>query len=119
MISTTRYNKLNTNLSEFELPEIISYIPVPEDNDYKRGYIKRYFIQKSNDIDSYIFEVSSDRFTEYSMTPYFTIVSIFWKISGINNNEISEANFKSIRIGCKTLPSLFKYLQNHLQFVKI
>lgn len=118
MVSTTRYNKINTNLSEFELPEVISFLPNPDDKDYKRGYIKRYFIQKANDVDSYIFEVSPDRFTEYSISPYFTIVSILWKISG-DRNEITEANFKSIKLGSDKLPKLYKYLQNPLQFVKL
>jgi hypothetical protein len=117
MISTTRYIDIHKNLSEFDLPEIIPHIPTPTDSDYKRGYIKRYFIQKSNDVDSYIFEINSDGFTQYSINPYFKIVSILWKISG-NGNEISDANGKSIKIGNKTIPSLYKYLQNPLQFSK-
>ena len=117
MVSTTRYKKINTNLTEFELPEVISYLPQPTDVEYKRGYIKRYFVQKANDVDSYIFEVSSDSFTEYTINPYFTIVSILWKISG-NHTEISESNMKSVKLGCETMPMLYKYLQNPLQFVK-
>jgi hypothetical protein len=115
MISTTRYIKIHNNLSEFDLPEIIPYIPTPTDSDYKKGYIKRYFIQKSNDSDSYIFEINSDGFTQYSINPYFKVVSILWKISG---NEISGANGKSIKIGNKTIPALHKYLQDTLQFSK-
>ena len=115
MISTTRYIKIHSNLSEFDLPEIIPYIPTPTDSDYKKGYIKRYFVQKSNDADSYIFEINPDAFTQYSINPYFKIVSILWKITG---NGISDANGKSIKIGNKTIPSLYKYLQNTLQFSK-
>jgi hypothetical protein len=117
MINPDRYKKLNSNLSEYNLPEIVAYIPAPTEIEYKRGYIQRYFVQKSNDINSYIFEVSKHSFTSLQINPYFTIVAILWKISG-NPNEIMDANGKSIKIGNKTIPSLHKYLQNTLQFSK-
>ena len=59
MINPDRYKKLKNNLSEYELPEILAYIPAPTEIEYKRGYIQRYFVQKSNDINSYIFEISN------------------------------------------------------------
>ena len=45
MINPDRYKKLNNNLSEYELPEILAYIPTPTEIEYKRGYIQRYFVQ--------------------------------------------------------------------------
>jgi hypothetical protein len=117
MISTDRYKKLNNNLSEYNLPEISAYIPAPTEIEYKRGYIQRYFVQKSNDINSYIFEVNKYNFASLQINPYFTIVAILWKISG-KPDEIMDANSKSIKIGNKTIPSLHKYLQNTLQFSK-
>ena len=62
MINPDRYKKLNNNLSEYDLPEILAHIPSPTEIEYKRGYIQRYFVQKSNDIDSYIFEISKYKF---------------------------------------------------------
>lgn len=117
MISTDRYKKLNNNLSEYNLPEIAAYIPAPTEIEYKNGYIRRYFVQKSNDINSYIFEVNKYNFASLQINPYFTIVAILWKISG-KPDEIMDANSKSIKIGNKTIPSLHKYLQNTLQFYK-
>jgi hypothetical protein len=117
MVNPDRYKKLKNNLSEYELPEILAYIPTPTEIEYKRGYIQRYFVQKSNDINSYIFEVSKYNFASLQISPYFTIVAILWKISG-NPTEIMDANSKSIKIGNKTIPSLHKYLQNTLQFSK-
>ena len=117
MINPDRYNQLNNNLSEYNLPEILAHIPSPIEIEYKRGYIQRYFVQKSNDMDSYIFEVSKYKFASLQISPYFTIVAILWKISG-NPTEIMDANSKSIKIGNKTIPSLHKYLQNTLQFSK-
>jgi hypothetical protein len=46
MINPDRYKKLKNNLSEYELPEILAYIPAPTEIEYKRGYIQRYFVQK-------------------------------------------------------------------------
>ena len=117
MINPDRYNQLNNNLSEYNLPEILAHIPSPTEIEYKRGYIQRYFVQKSNDMDSYIFEVSKYKFASLQISPYFTIVAILWKISG-NPTERMDANSKSIKIGNKTIPSLHKYLQNTLQFSK-
>ena len=65
MISTDRYKNLNNNLSEYNLPEILAYMPSPTEIEYKRGYIQRYFVQKSNDTNSYIFEVSKYNFTSF------------------------------------------------------
>ena len=44
-VNTFRYKKIHNSLSEYELPEIITHVPAPLAEDYKRGYIKRYFIQ--------------------------------------------------------------------------
>ena len=116
-VNTFRYNKIQTNLSEYKLPEIITHIPSPTENDYKRGYIKRYFIQKSNDGAGYIYEIDSFGLLNFKISPYFNTIVIPWRISG-TKDEISQSNSKSIRIGMKTIPSLHLYLPNTLQFSK-
>ncbi len=58
-VNRYRYEKINNSLSEYELPEIITHVPNPLADDYKRGYIKRYFIQKANDATGYIYEIDS------------------------------------------------------------
>ena len=116
-VNTFRYNKIQTNLSEYKLPEIITHIPAPLVEDYKRGYIKRYFIQKANDSAGYIYEINSFGFLDFKISPYFNVIMILWRISG-TNEEIAESNSKSIRIGMKTIPSLHLYLPNTLQFSK-
>ena len=49
-MSIDRYNKINNNFvtSNFNQIKINAFIPNPSDNDYKNGYIDRYFIQKAN-----------------------------------------------------------------------
>ena len=117
MVSVTEYKKLKNNLSEFSLPDIITYRPTPAETDYLRGYIRRYFIQRANDNTGYIYEISANSFTQYSISPHFTVVMINWRIKG-TNEEISDSNSKSIRIGMESIPSLHLYLPNTLQFSK-
>lgn len=116
-VNADRYNKINNNLSEYELPEIITHVPTLINNDYKRGFIKRYFIQKANDATGYIYEIDSLSFLNFKISPFFNVIIIRWKISG-TIDEIKESNFNSIKIGMKTIPSLHLYLPNYLQFSK-
>ena len=45
-----RYKVLKKDkLAEYNTKKVPTFVPNPIDIDYKRGYIKRYFIQKSND----------------------------------------------------------------------
>jgi hypothetical protein len=40
-------------------------IPNPSESDYNRGFIKRYFVQKTNDKGSPIFEISQSNVGKY------------------------------------------------------
>ena len=51
-----RYNSISNLGKEYNKVKIIAHIPTPKDTDYLVGYIIRYFVQKSNDINSSIFE---------------------------------------------------------------
>lgn len=116
-INKYRYNRINNNLSEYKLPEIITHVPNPNNDDYKRGYIKRYFIQKANDATGYIYEIDSFGFLNFKISPFFNVIVIHWRISG-TQDEIRESNSKTIKIGMQTIPSLHLYLPNTLQFSK-
>lgn len=116
-IELYKYFLLKPNVREFQIPQINAYIPTPSDEDYKMGYIIRYFIQKANDTSSYIFEISDESRLDFIASPFYTINSIKWKISG-PLDEIREANKKSIQLGCKILPNLYLYLPNTIQFAK-
>jgi len=116
-INITRYNKILKDTTAFEAKTIKTFIPSPLESDYINGYIKRYFIQKSNDAGAPIYEISKDLFSTYIISPFFISVSILWRIIG-TNDEISESNLKSIKLGCKTIRNLYIYLPNTLQFSK-
>lgn len=123
MIDIKKYKKLLSGGYKFESPKIKTHIPTPNENDYKNGFIIRYFCQKANDKKSPIFEINFDTYSSIGRNPFYTIGSIRWKISessNINNQRksVSESNRLSIRTVEKTIPNLKLYLPNLLQFYK-
>jgi len=116
-VNRFKYDELKVHVSEYKLPDIITNVPNPTNDDYKNGYIRRYFIQKANDNTAYIYEVDSSNFLDFQSSPYFKTSTIRWRISG-STDEIRESNSKSIKIGMKEISSLHLYLPNTLQFSK-
>jgi len=116
-INRDRYRSIITNGYLFKVKKIETFVPTPDDNDYQRGYIDRYFIQKSNDNSAPIFEISKNQYVSYLVNPFFTAVSIIWRLAG-SNDEISQSNLKSIKLGCVDMRNLYTYLPNTLQFSK-
>jgi hypothetical protein len=117
MIQIFRYNKIVDSLSEFIVPDIKTFVPSPTDDDYKRGYIVRYFVQKVNDENSYIYEIDNRFFNAYNSKPFFKTTKLDWKISG-SDEDIKKSNEKSIRFASSNMKSLKFYLPNLLQFRK-
>ncbi len=87
-----------TNVSFNRIPgKPNSYYPQPTADDYKRGYVIRYFTKKEND--TFIIEISEQEYnnivngtTDYDIRIYQTI-KILWKITGpLNNQRKSQYN---------------------------
>jgi hypothetical protein len=116
-IRSVRYRKLNKNLNTFVIPKIITYIPSPTDDDYKRGYITRYFIQKANDDSGYVYELNADSIYDFATTPFYIIQNLKWRLSG-TADEVRESNFKSVKLASQKMKGLLLYLPNYLQFYK-
>jgi hypothetical protein len=116
-INIERYTGLLTELSDFQQNRIKTFVPNPTDEEYKIGYITRYFVQKANDNASYIYEISEKVFSMISTNPFYKTVELDWKISG-DREEVREMNRKSIRFASKDMKSIGLYLPNHLQFRK-
>jgi hypothetical protein len=118
MVSTTRYRKIKQNMTNFKLGILYTHVPSPIEADYKRGYIKRYFVQKVNDVNSYIFEIDTNIYQRYVSSELYSAVMILWKISG-DSDEIKKANQASIKTAFDKIPKLKNYLPNLLQFSKV
>jgi hypothetical protein len=117
-INFYRYTQLSKgNITRFKLPKLNTYVPSPNDTDYKRGYIVRYFIQKSNDTTAPVYEISKDFISEFINSPFYSTKKIDWKISG-TDDEIKEANGNSLRMAAQTFPAIINYLPYLLQFKK-
>lgn len=109
--------------------KIITYFPTPSQTDYDRGFIRRYFIQKTNDKSSPVYEVSYERFGDYKSNPILTSVNIKWRIKGpketkydnsgnIIDRSVLESNRIALKLVSDRIPNLKLYLPNLLQFHK-
>ena len=124
-----RYKKItNSSLLEFGDVRINSYIPTPIDIDYIRGYVRRYFVRKVNDLNGLIFEVSGNEFTRLQSKPLYIRVSVKWRITGpkdmimdgdkIVDNGVINSNRLAIKYASEKMENLSLYLPNLLQFYK-
>jgi hypothetical protein len=102
----------------FQNLKISAYIPKPDEIDYKRGYISRYFVQRANDTAGRITEINEIAFSKFVNAPFYTAITLDWKITG-TDDEIKDCNFKSIKFVLKDMPKIQMYLPNLLQFRKI
>lgn len=111
-----RYKIVATNRGQlFDSKKLSPHIPQPNEMDYKRGYITRYFIQKANDTESPVYELDYLGYRKFFEHPFTTAISLDWKIKG-TDEEIKDANLKSIKLHYKKIPKLMIYLPNLLQF---
>ena len=116
-MSVDRYNNLISLDVDFLPPLIIAYTPKLKEIDYNRTYITRYFIQKANDENGVITEISYKIYTSFLDNPFYNIVSLDWVVVG-EESEVREKNKKSILYTSKTMKAIPLYLQNPLQFLK-
>ena len=122
-----RYNEIiKTPIIE---KEIKAYLPQLTDKDYQRGYVRRYFLQKTNDKGSPIFELSQSKKGQFLSNPLYTVVDIKWRIRGprevvygdnglIRDKSVSGSNAIAIKLVSHLIPNLKLYLPNLIQFYK-
>lgn len=123
------YSKIATNINVFKLPNPKTIVPSPDENDYKLGFIRRYFCQKSNDSNSYIFEIDEQEYNKLQISPFWKVVDVKWRISGpldkiynddgsINDIGVRESNKGAINLAALKIRNISLYLPNILQFYK-
>lgn len=110
-----RFQSIFKGRNEFNIPKLNQFVPQPNESDYKRGYVVRYFVQKANDTDSPVYEVNSSTFSSYTNTPFYTTVSLDWRLTG-SDEQIKESNYQSVKLASKTMKAILFYLPNYLQF---
>lgn len=118
MDSKKRYKTLKKTLPKnYFVRTIKPFVPTITEDDYTLGYIQRYFVQKANDKNSIIYEISPNTFNTLLANVFFKTVRLNWKISG-TDDEIKTVNKKVLIYASKTIPAITLYLPNLLQFSK-
>jgi hypothetical protein len=116
-ISRIEYHELLTSENKplIKTQTIKSHIPTPTYQDYRQGYIVRYFIQRINDNDALIYEVNETDYLRFSLDEFYNAVNIEWRLIG-GEDAIKDSNSKSVKLGSKKMKNLIFYLVNYLQF---
>jgi hypothetical protein len=105
-----------------------AYIPILKQEDYNKGWVRRYFIQRRDTSHSPIIEVSGDTYQKISSNVYFNAVQIKWRISGNIEDMYTESgatipsvitsNQTAINKAREDMPDIGMYLVNLKQFWK-
>jgi len=116
-VSAIEYNDLikEQGKSLIQPHTIRTHVPYPTADDYRRGYIVRYFIQMINDDNALIYEVNATDYAKFSLDVLYNTVNIDWRLTG-NLENIKLSNGKSVKLGSKKMKNLIFYLVNYLQF---
>jgi hypothetical protein len=123
------YKDVANNLELFKIKYPKTFVPLPNDIDYRNGFIERYFVRKANDNNGHIFEVNEDVYNNYQNNPFWICEKLYWRISGPLDGIYDETGIKSdigvrasnresIKLLFKRMPNLGLYLPNLLQFHK-
>lgn len=123
------YNSLRKGKKPKTSTTLTAYVPKPKEVDYKRGYIRRFFAQVSNDKLGTVTEISSDDYVRISTSPLYRAVTIRWRIKGplkmifkddgtVADKGVEESNRKAIELVSTQMPALKLYLLHLLQFYK-
>ena len=123
------YKNLIENKKVYSLNVPLTTVPSPTDANYNNGIIERYFAQKVNDINGFVYEVNLNTYNELNSNPYWIIGIIKWRITGpldvvydengkILDKGVRNSNIASIAEGQKIIKNLNLYLINILQFYK-
>jgi hypothetical protein len=123
------YTDLIRNKTNYSLSNPKTIIPKPTEYEYDTGFMNRYFCQRVNDKNGFVFEISSDTFGELEENPYWKTTIMRWRIAGpietVYNQDgnildigVKQSNKNSISITANTLKNIGLYLPNILQFYK-
>ena len=104
-------------------------VPSPTAADYDNGFITRYFTQKANDKNGFVYELSSDVYSDIITNPHWISITMRWRIEGPKNaiydkmgkmidKGVIDSNNASIKIASEKLKNIGLYLPNVLQFHK-
>jgi len=117
----------NKTFPPLDIPQTI--VPIPSADNYDTGVITRYFIQKANDPNGFVFEVDFNVFKNLQYNPYWITDDMLWRITGpkekiyngigeLLDSGVMESNKSSISMTSFKIKNIGLYLPNLLQFYK-
>jgi len=122
------YKDLIKNKIQHSLQFPKTIVPNPNATDYENQFINRFFTQKVNDDNGFIFEIDEDEFNLLNVNPYWKVVKMRWRIAGpldsvflkdkLIDIGVKKSNIGSISEATKNLKNISLYLPNILQFYK-
>lgn len=123
------YNDLIKDKELYSLQTPKTFVPSPSLNDYDYGSIDRYFCQRANDVNGFVYEINESEYESLTHNPYWITATMRWRISGpkdvvySNSGKITDmgvysSNSASIAITSSKIKNLGLYLPNLLQFHK-
>lgn len=121
------YKNLNKNLQNFNMQIPQTFLPNPSAQDYQLGFIYRYFLQKSNDENAFVYEVSEQTYDDYETNPFWKKVRLKWRISGpvqplynedftLKDCGVISSNKASLGLASLHIKNISLYLPHLLQF---
>lgn len=95
--------------------------PKPTAEDYRIGYIERYFAKSISNKNGSIIEISKEEYEKLTglfpspISFYYNAIKLRWKIKG-TSEEIQRSNSSIVLLQEKYMPGIILYLGNLLQF---
>lgn len=104
-------------------------VPTPLTLDYENGFIERYFAQRVNDSNGFVFEINLEEYTNLIDNPYWSVDKMRWRLTGpidsvyspngiLTDMGVRSSNLSSISIISNKIKNINLYLINPLQFYK-
>ena len=117
----------NKKIPSLDIPNTI--VPLPTTTDYENQFIIRYFIQKVNDDNGFVFEVDEQTYFEYKTNPYWKSEEIKWRIAGpideiyddmgmLLDKGVKKSNEGILNFAAANIKNIRLYFPNLLQFYK-
>ena len=117
------YKRARKNIPVIQGHFARSFVPKPEIEDFKNGFITRYFAKQRNNSRANIVEIDKGQFKSHSEgvgglnTVFYKVISLRWKIIGSLEN-IQSTNFLSVENAEALMTGIVKRTGNLIQFAK-
>jgi hypothetical protein len=119
-----RYNQITESEINRYIPPILFY-PQVTDEDYKRGKIQRFFVQKRNSPLNTIMEIDGQQYNSINNENNPGINGVIWnklllewRISKIEPKDASYLNELEVQKSIPKFPYIQTYLTNFLEFYR-